>query len=278
MKGFKKVLAPQILNSVCGGSISTVVNRQTPALLNLYTGTTGASKYLMSASDNNDMNTVLSALDPTATIGGPNATANTRRYMVDQIRSKIQLKNQTTIPITLTLYDCVARRDNSSDSFDPLATWTSGLNDEFVGVSNQNGQGSQFPGAKPFQSQAFCQRWKVRGVKTFILHPGATHCHWITIKPAGLLNFEYTRLNAYLKGLSTALMVVTKGGVAASSLNAADIGESVARVDYVTETQYRFKCMEKSRTALTQFNTLVGAADRTINEDQDTIIPNVTTV
>lgn len=280
MKGFKKVLAPQILNSVCGGSISTVANRQTPYILNLYTGTTAASTYLMSASDNNDMNQILSGLDPSATIVGPNSTALTRRYMVESIRCKVQLKNQTTIPITLTLYDCVARRDNATDSFNPLVTWNGGILDEVipVGVTNSNAQGSGFPGAKPFQSQTFCQRWNVKRATTFILHPGATHCHWISIRPAGLLNFEYTRLNSYLKGLTTALMVVVKGGVAASSTNAADIGESVGRVDYTSETQYRFKCLEKSRTALTQFNTLAGLADRTINEDQDTIIPNVTTV
>lgn len=278
MKGFKKILAPQILNSVCGGSISTVANRQTAYHLNAYTGTAAVpSVFLMGASDNSDMNQVLSALDPATTISGANLTAFTRRYMVDSIRAKYQLKNQTTIPITITLYDCVSRRDNTNDAFPPIFAWNTGVADEAVavGTSNVNTQQSSFPGSKPFQSQLFCQRWKVKRSTTFILHPGATHCHYINIKPGGLLNFEYTRQNAYLKGLTTCLMAVIKGGVAASSLNAADVGESIAEVNYVTETQYRFKCMEKSRTALTQFNTLAGLADRTINEDTDTIMPNV---
>lgn len=278
MRGFKRILAPQILNSVCGGSISTVANRQTPAQLLAYTGSGGFnSTYLMSLVDNGDMAQVLSALDPATTVSGSNLTGNTRRYMIDSIRAKYQLKNQTTIPITVTLYDCVARRDNTSDSFSPTFAWTQGIADEAVNVgSNQvNAQGSQFPGAKPFQSQLFCQRWKVKRGTTFILHPGATHCHYITIKPSGLCNFEYTGKNAYIKGLTTCLMAVLKGGVAASSLNAADVGESIAEVQYVTETQYKFKAMEKSRTALTQFNTLAGLADRTINEDTDTIMPNV---
>lgn len=278
MRGFKRILAPQILNSVCGGSISTVANRQTAYQLNAYTGS-GAigSTYLMSLTDNGDMAQVLNSLDPATTISGSNLTTNTRRYFVESIRAKYQLKNQTTIPITVTLYDCVARRDNTSDTFSPTFTWTQGIADEAVNVgSNQvNAQASQFPGAKPFQSQLFCQRWKVKRGTTFILHPGATHCHYVTIKPSGLCNFEYTGKNAYIKGLTTSVMAVLKGGVAASSLNAADVGESIAEINYVTETQYKFKAMEKSRTALTQFNSLAGLADRTINEDTDTIMPNV---
>lgn len=278
MRGFKRVLAPQVLNSVCGGFITTAANIQTPNLVNLYTGLSGASKYLMSLGDNADMCTVLQALDPATTVSGQSST-NTRRYFVDSVRSKIQLKNQTTVPITVTLYDVSARRDNGTDSFDPLLVWSAGLGDQFVNVgTTANIQGNQFPGARPFQSQAFCQRWVVKASKTFILHPGATHCHFITIRPKGLLNAELTRLNSYVKGLTTALICVIKGGVAASTAATSLVGESLARLDYVTETQYKFRAMEKSRTAMTQFNTLSGNADRTINEDQDTVITAIGTV
>nr|UTM74975.1 capsid protein [Tick-associated circular DNA virus] len=282
LKGMKRILAPQILNSVPPGlHVTSATSRQSTTSLNMYQGSSGLrSTYVFSAADVADMFAILRATDPTpaSTTGGVQTTA-TRKMMVKSVKTKTVLKNMTNSPVQITLYDCVLRRDVSSTGaiIPPEDTWQAGLANETVlipGAPNTNAQLQQMPGAKPFQSQQFCQYWKVKRSKTFVLHTGSEHIHYITIKPGGLFSAEYnTRFNGY-KGLTTALLMVLKGPIADDAVADPNrgVGYGASAVSVITEYTANFTCMERSSTNYTQFNVLPTAGIvNTALEDVDTI-------
>lgn len=285
-KGFKKLLAPQILNSVTAGRISSAVARQGVDLLSTYSGIGGTlSKYLVGNFDLGDCQNILSATEPSPATqtAGTNTTGLTRRMKLMKATAKYTLKNQTNIPIEVTLYDCTARRDTTSLTLNPLDAWNNGVTDQAVAfgstVNLANVQQSNYPGARPFQSQTFCQTWKVKKTTNFVLHPGSEHIHRISIEPGGLLNNEYTRNFAALKGLTTTVLCVIKGGVVHDAATVTNVSYSTSVLDYVCEAQYRFTSLERSRTAYAQYNnlaTIAAAAQATIIEDTDaaTVVVN----
>lgn len=284
LKGFKKILAPQIINSVTQGNVRVPVSRQTAILLNAYTGAAAATPYLCGSVDLADCQAVLGATEPSpATQTSPNNTTSfTRRMMMQAIRAKYTLKNATNTPIEITLYDVTSRRDQQSLTLSPITSWDNGLVDQSItipGVTPQNPLNSSFPGAKPFQSQNFCQTWKVKRVSHFVLGAGSTHQHYVTIKPGGLINNEYCRQFAALKGLTTAVMAVVKGSVAQDTTTPFNVSFAPCELDFVCETSYRFTAMEKSRTGFTQFSSLPATmtTPSTVLEDSD-IVQTVVTV
>lgn len=282
-KGMKRILAPQVLNSTNSGTMLTIANRQFVTLLRAYVGSQNlSSPYLMAYQDNLDMQYSLSASEFVPT--GTAATNNylTRKYMVKSIRAKYTMKNQTTTPIEVTLYDVVARRDSTVDTNrGPDSLWSFGVSDEAVNLPGpgggpaianpSNAQTSSFPGAKPWQSQYFNQYWKVKKTTKFVLHPGSNHIHYITVAPKYPMNYELMKDLAIVRGLTTTLMAVIKGGVAQDSTVTGAVGSSAAELAYTTEIQYQFFAMEKSRTAYTQYNGFTGNASRTILEDTDAV-------
>ncbi|UBJ26226.1 putative capsid protein [Red panda feces-associated circular DNA virus 11] len=279
MKGFKKILAPQVLNSIAQTNVTTVVSRQKPQHLLAYYGSTGTTVALCSNSDLTDCQKILGATEPTPATQGSagNTTANTRKMMLTRLSAKYRLKNQTSVPITVTLYDCVARRDMQAGGLEPVNVWNLGMTEEAVGITganaNANTQLEQFPGATPFQSQLFCQTWKVARKSKFVLHPGSEHNHFITIKPGGLISNDYISRFLYLRGLSTVVMAVVEGGVIQDTTTPFNISTSSAELDCICETRYSFTAMEKSRTAFTQYSLLPSTVttEGTILEDTDAV-------
>lgn len=262
MKGLKKILAPQILQSVVQTRVTSNLSRQGIQLLTTYSGQSGASPYLLGASDMADMQLVLGSTEalPAQQGSANNTTPTTRRMMIQNARAKYTMKNMTNSPIEVTLYDVSARRDGINSTFSPVVAWENGLVDQTVAVggTNANNQVELLPGAKPFQSQLFCQLWKVKRVTNFVLHPGSEHIHTISISPGGVFNNEFTRNYALYKGLSTACMAVIKGGIIQDTVSGGpfNVSFAAATLDVVCESSYRFTAMERSRTAFTQYNLL----------------------
>ena len=84
----------------------------------------------------------------------------TQKALLETAQAVTYFTNQTNAPLSLDIYDVVARRDmpRTSDSFanDPCSLWLQGM--------NQAGAGSSAPsnvGVNPFQSPLFCQAWKI---------------------------------------------------------------------------------------------------------------------
>lgn len=291
MRAFKKILAPQVVNSVTQGSIQSATARQTVTLVNL-TNTNSTSTgdgYLMSFADLSELARVTSAFDPnnTAAIVGGNSSFNTRRLMVNSVTTCVTMKNMSNVPLTITLYDVSPRKDGGGvgvtpyDGFSPTAAWRNGLIDQAVGQDlglNQNALFETFPGATPYQSQRFCQTWIIRRKTKFMLHPGSNHKHYIKLKPAHMFNVAGFASQAWMRYITTALMAVVEGGVVHQTGGplpaSGPVTLSPGLLDYVTETQYKFTAMEKSRTAYVQYtdlNTLGSGTQATIVEDTDTV-------
>nr|QTE03376.1 MAG: putative capsid protein [Grus japonensis CRESS-DNA-virus sp.] len=267
LKGLKRILAPQALNSVVpsrlqSGAAST--GFQLVQDLFAYQGSTGTPwPYICSGGTNGDLtdaNTVLQTTEAAATnIFLGNNLNRTRRMMMNRISVMFQIKNQTNIPVRVTLYDCVARRD-ATVAVGPTAAWSQGVTREaVVSAGTSNSLNLNFPGAKPFQSQYFCQLWKVKRSVTFELHAGSVHWHRVMIKPGGVFSAEYTTTYDLLKGLSTCVMMVLEGGLVDNNTTfagATTVTTSSFACDVVAESNYSFTAMERSRTAYTQFGAL----------------------
>lgn len=285
-KGFKKLLAPQILNGVTSGRLQSAVGQQAVDCLNTYVQSGGGifKPFLGGFYDFADMQSILATTEPQAStqVGINNTTTTTRRMKLLHCEAKYTIKNHTTEPIEVHLYDVVARRDTQS-AIQPNVTWSLGVGNEAVAIPGNvglaNNQTYNFPGSTPFQSEQFCQLFKVKKVTRFFLHPGSEHVHRIKIVPGGLFNNEYTRNFYALKGITTWLMAVVKGGLvqdktAGSGLNQVSYG--TAEIAYTCETQYRFTALERSRTAYAQYSAipLAVGTETTVNEDTDAPITN----
>lgn len=285
MRLFKKILAPQVVNSVSQGSIQAATARQVVQLMNLTntnSGNTGDA-FLLSTADLQEMARVVSAFDPTGTLVGGNTSANTRRLMVNSVKTCITMKNMSNVPLTITLYDLQPRKDGGGigatpyDGYNPGAAWTLGLQEQAVSIgTNQNNLYEQFPGATPYQSVRFCQTWIIKRKSKFMLHPGSNHKHYITIKPGYMFNVAGFTAQAWMRYMTTCVMAVVEGGVVHQTAGPtiSPVTLSPGLLDYVSETQYKFTAMEKSRTAYTQYsdlNTLPSATQATIVEDTDTV-------
>lgn len=287
MRLFKKILAPQVINSVTSGSIQSITARQVVGLMNLTNTNSGqvGDAYLLSQNDLREMSLVTGAFDPTTTIGG-NGGSTTRRLWVQSVKTCITMKNMSNVPLTITLYDVQPRKDGGDNSgtaspyggFNPVTSWSNGLADQAVTVNGptQNGFAEQFPGATPYQSQRFCQMWQIKRKSKFMIHPGSNHKHYITLKPAYLMNAAGFSAQAWMRNLTTCVMVVVEGGVVhvtGTTPPALPITYSPGLLDYISETQYKFTAVEKSRTAFLQYSDLntVTSNQATIVEDTDTV-------
>lgn len=276
LRGYKKVLAPQIIRSIVQTRITAAASVQAVANVNAYVGTAGAALVtLVGGADMQDCQLVLQGTEP-ATQNTPQANSGrTRRMLLEYCRAKYRIKNQTNMPVKITLYNCIARRDQgAAANASPPTAWTDGLLNEFMPlVGNANILSNTIPGATPFESQRFCQEWKVGKVTTIMLHPGSEHVHYVTIKPGGLLNNEYLRLYQYYKGLSQILMAVVEGGIVQDTTLPYNITTGSAEVDFLCETEYRFTAMERARSAMTQFSLLPATVtvQGTILQDTDAV-------
>lgn len=277
-RGFKKILAPQIINSAVSGVIGCSINEQQPAMLVSYTGEQNTRwNYLLSQADTFDMQLVLQAIEPTtATVIANTNSYMTRRFMVKHVRAKYTLKNATNIPIEVVLYDIQPKRDIQTVSGqDPISMWNSGISNQSVNITggavDANAMVSRFPGSTPFQSQMFCQYWTVKKKTSFILHAGSEHCHYVNLRPKYPFNYELTRQTGFIRNLTTGVLAVIQGGVAQDATNTNLAGTSIAELAYTCEVQYSFTAMERSRTLYTQYNGLAGTASRVVLEDTDVV-------
>lgn len=282
LKGYKKVLAPQILNAVTQQRVTATVSQQTVTQILAYTGSgavTAPLQCLLAKPDITDMMAIIASTEATPATQGSanNTTGQTRRLLVEEVHAQYRIKNQTNIPVKITLYDCVSRRDQSSGATVlPEASWRVGVTEESVtlaGNANSNALLATFPGATPFQSQLFCQIWKVGKVTNFTLHPGSEHQHHVRLRPGGMLNNAYVSRFDCLKGLTYCLMAVVEGGLVQDTTLPFNITLGSGEVDFVTTTKYRFTALEKSRTAYTQYSSLPAAitVQGTVLEDTDAV-------
>lgn len=239
-------------------------------------------------------NTVSQPGMSSATLG-----VQSQRWCVHWVKSKITFKNQTTSPVHVVLYDCVAKRDGSigpAESFIHMqdTEYFSALDSTpTTAITNDK---VYTPGVTPLSSRSFTQRWRLAKQTRRILQPGEEHVHtvflnmnWWVNRP---LDFEN---NFYRAGRSYALLAVLRGSMTHDSsvahgsiLDAAPnaVTESVdykvtygsARLDAITETTYCFAGYFKNmtqRTTLAVLPTVPAANQAAVDDEPAQVVANV---
>lgn len=271
-KGFKKMLGPRYIRSVTFNRIETAGGTQTPVDVNLFTNGLATVPYALGFSDQEAMAVNLFADEVNTSIA-----PNTLKWKIESVTIESRIKNMTNVPIQIRLYDIVVRRDDEGPISLPTADWQAGLTEEVnpgVGATPSN----TFPGAEPFESRKFCQRFKVLKKTTFHLGAGSEHVHKISGKPGWLNDRTITLQYTAMAKRTRFLMMVVEGGVTDNGVLPAAVAVNYSKhaVDVLTEYKVRFYAMEKARTIYSNFTNLVAVAnEQTITEDTDVATPVV---
>lgn len=276
-KGFKKLIAPQYLNTTTYGQVTSEVGRQAAMQLHGYVGSSGAiTRGFLSSSDINQLMTLSGLDEPTpasTNLGSAFAAgSNTRRLVVEQVNAKYTFKNQTTLPIEIEIYDFVYRND-STNILNVVDLWNGGLDNETTNAAGSLGRLLVFPGAKPFEAVQFTSEVRVGKRTHLFLHPGSNHVHRIRYTPKYPINKSQTNWKAQLSGLTFGVMLVQKGGIIKDG-QAVSYGRSM--LDYICEASYKYYSVSKNRTLYTAYTDLpqVVTKESAIIEDTDTVGSN----
>lgn len=282
-KGFKKVGAPCHVTSVSQIKITSGAQRQGANTLPLFFSNFGGLP--------NQSFAVPGAVDTERMIGSlqqntsGSAGNNTLRYFIPYIKLKTKMRNMTTGPLDVWIYDLIARRDqdyifnqNYLMANSPMIAWSDGLGDEATTGLGTIPVNYQNAGVTPFQSEKFCQYWHVRKVTKRTLGAGSEHYHSAHLSLNRLHNRAFSaELAAYARE-SYSCLVVIKAGIYENNLNDAVIVYGVGQLDCVTEYHAMVQTLEKNRTTVANYQNLFvyeGTLEQ-VTEDTDEVAQEAT--
>lgn len=169
-------------------------------------------------------------------------SANRPRYLyIESVTINHEITSAAQFAQTLVIRDLIARRDHTTS---PVAAWDSGLLEgnkaiNMVGSITFNNQTLR---VTPYQSNTFCQLWKIIGEKTFMLAPGATHKHTVKVNVKKRINVDdFKQPNNYRKGLSIGGLITHWGQPANANLQPGAIQTLGGALDIITKMTIRFK-------------------------------------
>ena len=163
---------------------------------------------------------------------------------------RAQVVNVENIMCTLWIYDLVARRDQSDGDMNPVEDWEAG-----VDAQGGNASDYRYPYSTPFQSKRFCQKWHVRKVTRVLVSPGETHVHMLScsvFNKVSLSRFEsFVNSEAtgriMVGGLTTAIMIVSLGGVWNDQTDKSAVGYAPSQLDIAYTKRYKFMGTKEDR-------------------------------
>lgn len=204
-----------------GGSISSFSasrsNRLPKAMkqsAKVYTYTNGAGQILGSNIGKQTVTSVyklFDSADSTSVLGTSGVTAGSAGLLTG--RGSILLTNAANTTAKLTIYDIIARKDNSTSITanpgvgTPLLAWSQGTITDEAGTANTN----LFFGSTPYTSKVFTELYKVVKTTDVMLDVGRTHQHQVTWSPLTKVDDGYLKYQTVLKNISYYCMVVAHG-------------------------------------------------------------------
>lgn len=225
-----------------------------------------------------DINTALTGSVPPPATTSPNQHL-TRRFTIGRVVTEHRIKNMTTTPVKVSIYDITPRRDmeGATVNIGPVNDWNAGLNNQSVelegGFADTNAVGSLQIGVTPFQSKQFTAKWKVKNVSTFMLDAGMEHHHYVKLNIGGMFDWERVKDVDLLKGISMYSMMIYSGGII-QQLGTTNVSTSSVTLDVVSNTRVVARMLEKSTVGKIQWNTLLEVpadAQQVVNEETDVI-------
>lgn len=213
-------------------------------------------------------------------------TNATERFYLREINSTVTIKSESNSQITVWLYDVTFRRDWGT-TIDPVVQFKGGIYSDETGdhvvaatatIQQKDPSGTNDlttvpmqTGLTPYQSEQFCQIFKVRRVTKLILHPGSEHVHRINLKYNKMVNRELVANYTAFHGSTVCVLVGVQGPLTHSgTANTYEAGTYTAAIDCMVTTHYRFSQMEKCRTVHSQYQNMVAmTTPHIILEDTD---------
>lgn len=273
-KGFKKLFGARTVNSSMGTRVTALAQNQGVSDIRMFYNGVTHTNGIGTSFDVREMMKNLQ-YDEYNPVGINTKMWKTRKFFISKIKVVSRIRNSTTAPVNVILYDIVARRDTNTINdlaATPSAAWIEGMTQTTAIVSTGGlANGVTRPGATPFMSPTFTKFYKVRKVNEFTLHAGATHKHYITMYPNKLWSYEELEVPSdpvaeygiigNVSGISAFCMVVLKGGVSHGTTgDAANDGiYSKAALDIVTDYRATGWALEKNRKVSTYYQ--LGHAD-----------------
>jgi len=185
---------------------------------------------------------------------------------------RAQIVNVENIMTTLWIYDLVIRRDLSNGDMNPIEDWEAGVDAEGGNLSDY-----KYPYSTPFQSTRFCSKWNVKRVTKVMLSPGETHVHALTCSVYNKLpitrfettgNSEATAAVA-VGGLTTAVMIVSLGGVWNDQTTKSDVGFAPTQLDIAYTKHYQFMGTKEDRVNYVVSSNLASVSTGQLLEEVD---------
>nr|WAE42460.1 MAG: capsid protein [Cressdnaviricota sp.] len=162
----------------------------------------------------------------------------TQKVVLETAQVVSYFTNQTTAPISMTVYDVMARRDmpqSTPDSYanNPISLWEQGMIQQGAGGLSVN------VGGTPFQSPLMCQAWQIKKVSKIQLPQGGTHEHRVHLDVNRTINYALTNFgDEYFKNLTYFQIYVIHGFPVNSGSFPRQVSTSTAEVDFVTTVKY----------------------------------------
>lgn len=180
-----------------------------------------------------------------------NLSNNNRcRYLyIEAVNVKLQITSASQFDQTVTIRDIISRRDHNTN---PVVAWDQGLTEGNRAISVQGATPAvatnQTYMVTPYQSNQFCQLWKIINDKTITLEPGKTHIHYHKVSIKKRLNVDDFKLgDQYRKGLCTATLI-THHGQPASSTTTNSVQSLGGRLNIICTFEMTYKIDHNENT------------------------------
>jgi len=157
----------------------------------------------------------------------------TQRFYLEKIENELQLKNNSTHRVLLTIYECVPRNNLDYGVGSQAVTID---NQSFIGNSSGVNEGSALLawrigtvsgystnptggtpitpnvlGARPTQSLSFNLNWKITGIRKVEMDSNGTHIHRSVYRPNFMLFDPVSRIFDQIAGVTPTLMIQVQG-------------------------------------------------------------------
>jgi hypothetical protein len=157
----------------------------------------------------------------------------TQRFYLEKIENELQLKNNSTHRVLLTIYECIPRNNLDYGVGSQAVTVnnqcfignSSGVNEASALLAWRVGTDSGFStnpiagtpitpnvlGARPTQSLAFNLNWKITGIRKVEMDSNGTHIHRSVYRPNFMLFDPVSRIFDQIAGVTPTLMIQVQG-------------------------------------------------------------------
>lgn len=200
-----------------------------------------------------------------------NPTYSGNRIMLSKVRNEVRLVNQSPNPVEIELYVLISKISESGVA-DPITDWTSDLNN----IRGGNIVTPTMPYVQP-NGTIFRRNWrKIKHYKVS-MGPGCTHqLNW-TFSPNRVMDMDYVKDFATIKGITSKIMIVQRGTVG-DDANATSIGSislSISKLVGSVRQSFETQLLNYWPKTVTQDNNYATGVTSLYQQDENEQVEDV---